>query len=325
MFLKLFFIVFSIFLMMGFGFIAKRVGLIDSNTIKQMSHAVIKLFYPALIFFSLVSGFTIKSLLSNLFLPFGTVIIMSIGFIYGILFSKFILFTSQKEKNSFRFQSTINNYTFLSLPIVLMLWGNKGVAILIFSNLGSEICLWTLGILALTGTATLSPKSLKHLLSVPMLTIIFSFIVIIIRDYLSINGFVFMKDLLILQFSKSFMYALNLFGKASIPIAMFITGGRMAELKWKNIFDIKPIYLSILRLIIIPATSLTILYFLPFTKITAMIISVVAIMPSAIASVYLSEIYNSDVQFSAKGILITHLFSLITIPLWLYFIIRFIH
>ncbi len=322
MFLKLFFTVFSIFLMMGFGFIAKRLNLIDTKTITQMSHATIKLFYPCLILFSLISGFTAKTLLSNLILPVETIIIMSIGFLYGIFFSKFISFTGQKERNSFKFMCTINNYTFLSLPIVLMLWGNKGVAILILSNVGSEICLWTLGILALTGATRLSKKNLKHILSVPLLTILFSFIVIITRHYLSVNGFVFMKSPFFFQFGKSLMSVLNIFGKASIPIAMFITGGRMAELGWKSIFDGKTLYLSIIRLIIIPATALMAFYFLPFPKSAVLIISVVAIMPSAVASVYLSDVYDSDVRFSAKGVLITHLFSLITIPVWLYFILR---
>ncbi|MCL5408731.1 MAG: AEC family transporter [Candidatus Omnitrophica bacterium] len=325
MFLKLFFTVFSIFLMMGFGFIAKRLRLIDTNTIKQMSQITLKIFYPALILFSLVSSFTIRSLVSNLILPVGTIIIMSVGFFYGLLFSKSISFASQKEENSFRFQCTMNNYTFLSLPIVLMLWGNKGVGILIFSNVGSELCIWTLGVLSLTGSVMLSRKNLKHILSVPLLTIVLSFIIIFIRDYLLAHNFVFVIEPFFLQFGKSFMYALDLFGKASIPIAMFISGGRISELKWEHIFDIKGIYLSVLRLIIIPATSLAFFYFLPLPGISLLVISVVAIMPSAIASVYLSEIYDSDVNFSSKGVLLTHLFSLITIPIWLYFIIKIFH
>ncbi|MCL4376828.1 MAG: AEC family transporter [Actinobacteria bacterium] len=321
MFLKLFLTVFSIFLMMGFGFIAKKIRLINTDTTREMSHAIIKFFYPALIFSSLVNNFTVKSLLLNVSLPIGTLIIMVIGFIYGLLFSKVTLFTNQKEENSFRFLCTMNNYTFLPLPIILMLWGNKGVAMLIFSSLGAEICIWTLGIFSLTGT-TLSRKNLKQVLSVPLLTIIFSFFIIVIRDSFLVNNLIFINNPIFSQLSKSLMSVLDVFGKACIPIAMFIVGGKMAELRWKYMFDVKLIYLSAIRLLIIPATSLAVFYFLPFTKNVNLIISVVAIMPSAIASVYLSEVYDSDVRFSSKGVLITHLFSLITIPLWLYFILR---
>ena len=48
-----------------------------------------------------------------------------------------------------------------------------------------------------------------------------------------------------------------------------------------------------------------------------MVLLVVAIMPSAVSSVPLSETYGSDSKFAASAVLTTHVFSLITIPLWL--------
>jgi len=326
MFIKLFFTVLSIFLMMFLGVIARKVGLFDTNTIRQMSYVNIRFFYPALIFSSLVSNFTGKTLLANSNLPLGTIIIMSSGYLYGLLFSKIMSFADQKEKDSFRFQCTINNYTFLPLPIVFMLWGNKGVALLIISSLGAEICLWTIGILSLTGNR-FSKTSLKNILSVPLITIVFSFFVITIRDYLLSNNTLsaFVTNPVFSQFGNSFISALDICGKAAVPVAMLIVGGRISDLVWKHIFTLKQIYLSIIRLVVIPATSLAIFYCLPFEKNINLVLAVVAIMPSAVVTVALSEVYDSDVKFSATGVLTTHLFSLITLPVWLYVIINYIH
>jgi predicted permease len=43
-------------------------------------------------------------------------------------------------------------------------------------------------------------------------------------------------------------------------------------------------------------------------------------MPAAIASVMLSDMYKADSEFAASAVLLTHVASLVTIPLWLTFL-----
>jgi len=301
--------------MMGLGMLARRLNMIDKDVAGKMSRAVTNFFYPALIFTTLVSSFTIRELAENWVLPAGTVVIMSTGYILGLVFYRFIRFSGEREKNQFFFQCTINNYSFLPLPIVLMLWGNPGVAALIFSSLGSELCVWTLGIFGLTGNR-FRKENLKQLLSVPMIAILTSVAVMIFRDFAwNSTGFAvnpFLKDL-----GGSFFSVLDIFGKGTIPLAMFIAGSRMAELKPHHLFTPTQGYVVALRLLVIPAVAAAILLLLPFPLETRLVLLVVAIMPSAIASVVLSEVYDSDTEFAASCVLTTHLFSLLTIPAWL--------
>jgi len=51
----------------------------------------------------------------------------------------------------FRFQCTINNYSFLPIMLATTLLDEQGVAQIIFSALGAELVVWTLGLQALTG------------------------------------------------------------------------------------------------------------------------------------------------------------------------------
>jgi len=314
-FIKLFIRILAIFCMMGLGMLARRLNMIDKDVAGKMSRAVTNFFYPALIFTTLVSSFTIRELAENWVLPAGTVVIMSTGYILGLVFYRFIRFSGEREKNQFFFQCTINNYSFLPLPIVLMLWGNPGVAALIFSSLGSELCVWTLGIFGLTGNR-FRKENLKQLLSVPMIAILTSVAVMIFRDFAwNSTGFAvnpFLKDL-----GGSFFSVLDIFGKGTIPLAMFIAGSRMAELKPHHLFTPTQGYVVALRLLVIPAVAAAILLLLPFPLETRLVLLVVAIMPSAIASVVLSEVYDSDTEFAASCVLTTHLFSLLTIPAWL--------
>lgn len=321
MFVKLFIRILAIFCMVGFGILARKLNMLNGEANVRMSRVVTNFFYPALIFTALVGNFTLKGLAENWFLPAGALLIMSTGYMLGITVYRFIKFTGEKEKNQFLFQCTINNYSFLPLPIVFMLWGNAGVAALIFSTLGSELAVWTLGVFALTGNR-FRRENLKRLFSVPMLAIFFSIAFMAIRDFLMSSTVCFTSLPFLQEAGFSFFASLDILGKGTIPVAMLIVGSRMAELKPHHLFTLRQGYVVVLRLLVIPAIAALILHLLPFPLETRLILLVVATMPSAIASVVLSEVYDSDTEFAASCVLTTHLFSLLTIPLWLSFFLR---
>ncbi len=302
--------IFSVFLIIIAGIFVRKKGLISSLTIKEMSVIITKIFYPALIFSSFLKNFNSSDLIKNYLLPAGTVLIMVCGYIYGLVFSKFFIFSDEKEKNTFRFQCTINNYSFLPLPIILFLYGEKYIPFLILSTFGSEISVWTIGILALTGNK-FEKKALKNLLSIPMISIIISVILIFLKDIFLI------ENTFLIESGKSVLNVVNLMGNATIPVALFIAGAKMGEIELKNLFKFKSLFLSFLRLILIPLTSIILFYIFNFPSEMRKVLIVVAIMPSAIASIVLSEAFESDSKFAAETVLLTHLLSLITIPVFL--------
>lgn len=316
MFVKLFIRILAIFGMIAAGILARKLNMLNKETASQMSRITTNFFYPALIFTSLTSNFTLKGLADNWMLPLGALIIMVVGYIVGNITALFTVFTEERQKGQFLFQSTINNYSFLPLPIVLMLYGDIGVAGLIFSTLGSELSVWTIGVLALTGNK-FRKGSFKNLLSAPMMAILFSIIVIAARD---ICGYRCGGN--IQEIGQSVFSAISVFGQGAIPVAMFIAGSRMADLKPRNLFTVLQGYTVVLRLLIIPAIAAVIIYLLPFSQEVRNVLYVVAVMPSAITSVVLSEVYNSDTEFAVSCVLATHIFSLMTIPLWLSFLLK---
>ncbi|HOK57315.1 MAG TPA: AEC family transporter [bacterium] len=304
--------IFSVFLIIIAGIIVRKKGLISSLTIKEMSVIITKVFYPSLIFSSFLRNFTSEDIINNYILPLGTILIMFVGYLYGIIFTKFIRFNNEKEKNTFHFQCTINNYSFLPLPIILFLYGEKDIPKLILSTFGSEISVWTIGILSLTGNR-FEKKALKNLLSIPMISIIFSVILIFLENVITIENQV------IIESGKSILNVITLLGNATIPVALFIAGAKMGEIELKDIFIFKSLFLAILRLILIPLTCIFLFYIFSFPYEIRRVLIVVTIMPCAIASIVLSEAFEGDSKFAAETVLLTHLFSLITIPLFLYF------
>ncbi|MCM8809838.1 MAG: AEC family transporter [Candidatus Omnitrophica bacterium] len=307
--------IFSVFIIIIAGVIVRKRKIISSITIKEMSIVITKVFYPCLILSSFIKNFNSEDLIKNYILPVGTILIMATGYLYGIILKKFLNFDSSKEEKTFHFQCTINNYSFLPLPIILFLFGEKEIPKLIFSTFGSEISVWTIGILSLTGNR-FEKRTLKNLLSIPMISIIFSIIFIFLKDAININ------NPIIIESGKSILNVITLVGNATIPVALFIAGAKIGEIEFKNIFKFKSILLSFLRLIVIPLTSIFFFYKFSFPVDVRNILIVVAIMPCAIASIVLSEAFDGDSKYAAETVLLTHLFSLITIPIFLYIYIK---
>lgn len=303
----------AVFLMILVGVVARRRNLLDSRGTRQLALLVANILYPALIYSSLVTTFTLADLAAHWTLPAGTIMIMCVGFLVGILATVAVPFRDEREAHAFRFQCTINNYVFLPMPLVMMYWGNQGVALLVFSTIGSELSVWTLGILSLTGRS-LHWRNIRHLLSMPMGAIGAAAATLALGHLLHWQ---WPEGHLITQVKDAILSVMDIFGKGTVPLAMMVAGSRMAELRATHLYQPAQMALLGLRLVVTPGIAVALLFLLPFAPETRRVLTVVAVMPSAIASVMLSDIYRADSEFAATSVLLTHAASLVTIPLWL--------
>ncbi len=304
------------FLMIGVGFLARRKGQITNETTRQLSHLLTTFFYPALIFTSMTRNFDLKGLGQYWILPVGGFTIMLLGFALGLVIEKHIHRPAAGSENAFLFQCTINNYSFLPLPIALMLWGESGVAGIIFSSLGSELALWTLGLFAISGRSV-NTANLKRMISPPLVTIAVSVIWIVLRDALPASLLRAITRPALQNPAQAALDAMRMLGAATIPIAMVMAGSRMAGLHPKHLISIDKSLVAGLRLIVIPAMAVFILAILPVATDIRKTLLLVATMPSAVASVIFAELYNEDAEFAAACILLTHILCIPTIPLWM--------
>lgn len=253
MFSGLFLRILSVFLIIFLGGLARKKDILDAESTARLALAVKNFFYPALIFQYIFNNFTVSGLAENYLLPAGAFVIMLVGYLMGLAAARFIRFRGGKEKGSFLFQCAINNYSFLPLPIVLMLWGGESAAMLIFSTLGSEIAVWTFGVFALSGNR-FRRESLRNLLSAPMVSIIIAIGAVFMRDFLSGRG-VFYNGMAA-EAGASLMSAVEMLGGATIALAMFVVGSRIFILEQNHIFNLRQFYIVVLRLLLIPAAAI---------------------------------------------------------------------
>jgi len=307
----------SVFVMIVIGVLARRSGVIGGGDTRRMAKLLTSVVYPALIFSAVTGNFSARGLLASWTLPAGAFMIMLLGYGIGIAGRQLIKFRAPQEQHAFLFQCTINNYAFLPLPLALLYFGDAGVAALILSTLGSEIAVWTIGIVALTGQP-IGIRSVKHLLSMPLLAIAAAVLVITVRDLLLPDSIaVLLHGPASGQMLAALTAGLEMLGAAAIPLAMLIAGSRMAELRPHNLLTVPQSAVAVLRLIAVPAVVMALLHLLPLPLPVVQILMLVAVMPSAIVSVVLSEIHGADTDFAAASVLMTHVACLVTIPLWL--------
>ncbi len=308
----------AIFLMIAAGWRARRTELIGDATVRQLAQLLTGYFYPALIFAVITDNFTTASLRANWHLPVGAFAIMATGFVGGLLVERWLTDPHSRRGHAFLFQCAINNYSFLPLPLALLLWGERGVGLLVLSTLGAEVALWTLGVYAVSGRA-FHLANLRRLLSPPLIAVAVALLVVLGRDALG-GGTVAPAagaGHWLAEAVAAVRTAIALFGKATIPVAMVIAGARMAELRLEHVFDKLQIAVVAMRLLVIPAVVILALGWLPVPLEARQVLVLVATMPSAVGGVILCELYGADSKFAATSILLTHLVALLTIPFWL--------
>ncbi|MBR5250797.1 MAG: AEC family transporter [Clostridia bacterium] len=198
--------------------------------------------------------------------------------------------------------SMIGNVGFFGLPLVSALFPNEPM-VACFSCVyvvSMNLLVFTLGVFLLTGdkkhislkSAILNPSTLAVLFALP---------------------FFFFK----VTFPTAILTPIDLLGKMSTPLCMFILGMRLANANKKNLFTRPMVWLGcLLKLVVFPLFVYLLVTFLPFFDATFKAsLLVLSATPSAVIILSLAEFHEREQELSANVILLSTLLSVITLPL----------
>lgn len=300
--------------LMAIGFMARKRGMLSAVGTSEMARVLIAIIYPCLIFSS-ITCLNASELAANWIMPVMAIAIAGTGLILGLISLRFMKGINSQRASAFLFQNTINNYLFLPLPLVLLLWGTEGVALLVFASFGFELTVWTVGVFLFNRSSKLT-EGIKMMFGPPLITLIFSI------------GWVCARDLIQLDFQPKgslangahrvldlFYFGTETIGKATVALSMIVSGSRIAALNVRTAFDKHVWIVSALRLVVTPVIFILLLKLIPMGEMAYGILAVVAVMPAAVASLIFSERFGGDSDFIATTLLVTHLGAIITIPL----------
>ena len=310
----------TLFLYMALGFTLIKTKILPENSSKVLAKLLTFLFCPALSFMSMAKNFTIN----NLGTYASLVVFSSISIIIAILLALFLasLFVKDKhayERNIYKYALAFGNYGYVGAPLVIAAFGMEGYAFFNFVTLPCSIVIYTWGI------STLVPKTelkrsfkdvVKSILNIPTIGLLIGIVV----------GITGLGEILFTNSSLKFLAdPITALANFMAPGAMILAGITVAKFDFKKMVSSKKVYVAtIIRLIVLPAVILSIMYgVITIVKLIGINVDYTFLFlgfflfatPLGMNTIVFPEAYGGDPKPGASLTLVSHLACVITIPI----------
>ncbi len=286
------------------GFYLVRRGIIHESGLKLLSFLSVNVFFPLFIFYQIIKNFDAVRM------PFWwgfPLINISLVLTSLLVASLVVLRHHSPLKDGFLAVSSLHNAGYIPLLIAMSLplggWAGQVYTCVILSIIGFDTCLWSLGVWLLTKGQS-RRMDLRKMLNPPLMSM-FAAMIIVLTFGPNIVPEVVLKPIKIL-------------GDAALAVGMIVIGGNLSlanltRVNWEQVTGA-----ALIKLIVLPLITLIVLSFLKLNPLISFVAIIQACMPSAITLSIIGRNYETKNQdFINQSIFVTHLLSIITIPIFL--------
>lgn len=294
--------VISLFLIILVGVYADKKRIITKEINKGLTNILLKITLPCLVVSSFIFDLSdeLKDNIIRCFIYSPLVLIISIVISYILLIP-----IKGEKKIIIQFANVFSNCGFIGFPIVFSIYGNEGVIYASIFNLFFTAFLWTYGVILFNGK--MKREDIKKVLLNPAIVAVFIGLIIMIFGF---------------DIPSVLSSTLDLVGNMTSPLSMIIVGVILGNAKIISYLKDKTIYYSaFLKLIIMPCILILISRLLKDTSLVIKTLIIVTAMPAAAMTSILAESFDKESEYSAVIVFITTLFSVITFPILLNFIL----
>lgn len=287
----------TLFLMTGTGFIAFRTGYITREGASGLSSLLVNITLPCLIIGSMQVPLSPDRVSDIGWIFLIEAIYYLIAFISGVILTYF-LSVSRFESGVVRFMLLFSNIGFMGYPVSYALFGEESCFYVTLVNIPFGFLVFTLGI------SLLRPDFVKlndfYRILTPGLVA-------------SVIGLLFFFTGITIPSPLS--DTLDLLGSVTTPLAMVVIGALLATFPIGTVFSDWRIWAVCgFRLAVIPCVLLLVITRLVSDPMLVAIPVLLAAMPVAANTVLMAEEYGVNAEFASKGVLLSTLLSLLTLP-----------
>jgi predicted permease len=209
-----------------------------------------------------------------------------------------------REGRTFGVTVGIYNYSYIPLPLALLLFGSETAGVLFVHNVGVELAMWTLGVMLFTGASI--GRDWRKIVNAPLVAIVAA----LLLNGLGINFYL----------PKPVLTGIHWLGQCAIPMALILIGAVVADhlrefhsaRGWRVMG-----WAVLLRICVLPMLFLLLAKFLPASVELKRVIVLEAAMPAAVFPIVMSRHYGGDPPTALRVVLGTSVVGLLTIPLWI--------
>ena len=291
-----------LFIMMALGYLLKCLKIIDSDLIKKVNKLNFKLFLPVMMFNNLYSA-DISSVWDS-----KTVIItvLSTPIIFGLAYFIIPRLVKDNKKAGVMVQGLYHsNYSYVGIPVAMSICGTttagiSAVVLSLISPINNSISVINYELFR--GGKIRISVILKRIFTNPL----------IIASILGIIGMI-----LRIKFPTIIQKTLGDLSKVCTPLALIMLG---ASFDFKSLTgNVKPlVFISGIRLIIIPAIAFTVCYFLNIRGEALAAMFALFATPVAVVSYTLSQMMGGDHELSAQMIIVQSCAAILTMFMWVF-------
>jgi len=301
-----------IFLIIGAGFVVRRIGWLDEEADRSVMRVVVNLLYPCLIFSFILGNDALREPSNVLIPPLVGLTTVIAGFAVAMIVARKLGLGDAKECRTFAFTSGIYNYGYLPIPIIAALFDRETAGVLLVHNLGVEVAMWALGVGFILSAN--DPKSVwRRIFSGPVIAILIATTMNLLRFDEHVPNFLF--------------DTVQMLGACAIPIGIMLTGATFADLapsiKVRERVNVAALGCA-LRIGLLPVAFLFFAWLFPFSDELKAVMVVQAAMPCGLFPIVLARHFDGSPEIALRVVLSTTLVSFLTIPIWISFGLRLV-
>ncbi len=277
------------------GYLAFKLNILSKEGSKEISRLLTMIITPVVI----VKSFMVESSPEKTQMLLYSLMLGLISLLITFIFAYF----TEKKNPALQYGVSFSNAGFIGIPLILNTLGSEALFYMLAFFSMQIMSVWTLGIFMLTRDRHLI--SIKQLLKTPTIWAIFVGLAVYFLQ---------------ISFPDNAMSIVNNMSSTYSPLAMFVVGTLLAEIKFKDMFGDNEVYIMIaLRLIIIPLVIALVFVFIPGASelhlLTKTAIVIVSSAPAGANTAILSHMFDLKTDQAVKAVTLSTLLSVLTIPM----------
>ena len=291
-----------IFLLIIPGIIFRKKDIISAAQSDGISSLAVNITWPCLVVDAMQMDFSAAVLKDSGYMMAAAMVVFAMTAVVTLVLSKLLRLDNSKRYIT-AFMLLFGNTGFIGIPVIRALYGTEAVFFAAILEMVNDVVIFTIGMMLIQMSAGAKLRFEPKLFLNPGLIGVIVGLLLFLLD---------------IRLPEVIGGAVEMVGDATTPLTMFLIGYQLGGLKAKEILKDASIYvISFTKLLIVPVLALIVLRvavgdFSLWEKVLIMSFA----MPAGSVSVIFSQQYRGETAFATKTVLLSTLFSIVTIPVF---------
>lgn len=286
-----------LFVYMMIGYVACKKEYFDQEFGKKLSWLVVNVANPMLAISAVVNNeeqiakkdFYVTVLLAICFYAFFLILAQILPRLIGV---------QKSDIGVYKMMTTFNNIGFMGFPVIAAAYGNGALIYAVPFSIMFNILCYTWGIQTLCGGG--EKGNWKRIINIGTISGIISIVLFFMQIPVP-------KMICSLSAELS-----NLTG----PLSMLVIGISIAAMELKDLFtDVKLLKFALIKLLAVPVAAMLLVCQVIDNRLICEVFLVMMATPAASMCAILSQQYGGDYELAAKGVALTTILSVVTMPI----------